>query len=151
MCRGYISDRDAMPEGWLQTGDLGVLADGELFVTGRSDDLLCVAGRNVFAWELERAASAVSQVRAGDCAVIADGRGRYAALFEARGAMDCDVDDVLSEVRRKLAAVAGIGPSAVGCLKRGTLPKTPSGKIKRNHIAANLRAFLDSSIAYKEF
>ncbi len=152
LCSGYIPARSPPTEGWLDTGDLGALSGGELFVTGRSDDLLCVAGRNIFAWELEHAAGAVSLVRAGDCIVVTDGRGRYVALFEPRtvgGGGHCE--EALLEVRRALAAVAGIGPAAVGCLPRGTLPKTPSGKIRRNHVAADLGHFVGTCIAYREF
>jgi acyl-CoA synthetase (AMP-forming)/AMP-acid ligase II len=151
MCSGYVPSRIAPPTGWIDTGDLGVLAGGELFVTGRSDDLLCLAGRNMFAWELERAASTLPEVRAGACAAVTDGQGRYVVFFEPRGAEGSELEDVLTKVRRKLAAVAGIGPSAVGCLARGTLPKTPSGKIRRNSIAADLRNFVDSCLAYREF
>jgi acyl-CoA synthetase (AMP-forming)/AMP-acid ligase II len=151
VCNGYIPPRDAPADGWLDTGDLGVLAEGELVVTGRSDDLLCVAGRKLFAWELERAANTLPQVMAGDCVVVTDGRGRYVALFEPRNTGADDLAHALSEVRRGLAAVAGIGPSAVGCLPRGTLPKTPSGKIRRNGIAASLSSFVGSCLAYKEF
>jgi acyl-CoA synthetase (AMP-forming)/AMP-acid ligase II len=151
MCSGYVPSRSAPPTGWIDTGDLGVLAGGELFVTGRSDDLLCLAGRNMFAWELERAASTLPEVRAGACAAVTDGQGRYVVFFEPRGAEGSELEDVLTKVRRKLAAVAGIGPSAVGCLARGTLPKTPSGKIRRNSIAADLRNFVDSCLAYRQF
>src|SRR6185437_5523960 len=74
-CAGYIPDRGGPREGdWLDTGDLGVLDAGELFITGRADDLVCVAGRNVFAWELESAASGIPHVRPGDCAALTDGR-----------------------------------------------------------------------------
>jgi acyl-CoA synthetase (AMP-forming)/AMP-acid ligase II len=151
MCSGTIPPRETPGDGWLDTGDLGVVADGELIVTGRSDDLLCFAGRNVFAWELEKEVSVVPQVRTGDCAVVADGRGRYVVLFERRTAADGDVDGLLLEIRRRLAKAIGIGPAAVGCLARGTLPKTPSGKIRRKVIAGDLGRLVESCTAYKEF
>jgi acyl-CoA synthetase (AMP-forming)/AMP-acid ligase II len=151
MCSGYLPAREPLPGGWLDTGDLGVIAYGDLFVTGRADDLLSIAGRNMFAWELERAASTVSNVRPGACAAVTDGRGRYVLLFESSGAAATDPGELLAEVRRKLAAVAGIGPSAVGCLPRGSIAKTPSGKVKRNFIAADLSRLTESCIAYKEF
>ena len=83
------------------------------------------------------------------CVVVPDGRGRYAVLFEARSGPD--VDGLLATVRRRLASVAGVGPSAVACLARGTLPKTPSGKIRRNFVASELKGFLNASLAHKEF
>ncbi len=150
VCSGYVPPRPRSSDGlWLDTGDLGVLADGELFVTGRSDDLLCIFGRNVFAWELERAAASVPEVGLGGCVVVSDGHGRYVVLFEGRSGLD--VEDILVAIRRKLSSVAGVGPSTVGCLPRGTLPKTPSGKIRRNLVASRLKGFLESSLAHKEF
>jgi acyl-CoA synthetase (AMP-forming)/AMP-acid ligase II len=151
LCSGYIPARETVSQDHLDTGDLGVLADGELVVTGRSDDLLCIAGRNLFAWELERAASASTYVRPGGCAVVPDGRGRYAVLFEARTSAEISLDDALAEVRRKVVAVAGIGPSSVGCLRQGTLPKTASGKIRRNGIASELARFAAECLAYKDY
>jgi acyl-CoA synthetase (AMP-forming)/AMP-acid ligase II len=151
VCSGYLPARDMPRDGWLDTGDLGAIADGDLFVTGRVDDLLCFAGRNVFAWELEREVCAVGHVRTGDCAVVTDGRGRYVVLFETRSAGDQEVDPILSEIRRRLARVIGIGPAAIGCLPRGTLPKTPSGKIRRKVIASDLSRLIESCTAYKEF
>jgi len=151
ICREILSSTLSRPGEWLDTGDLGVLAEGELLVTGRADDLLCVGGRNVFAWELERAAATLSGIRSGDCAVVTDGRGRYAVLFEARHSPDDELGPLLREVRRRLVSEAGIGPSAVGCLPRGTLPKTPSGKIRRNRIAADLGHLSRTCLAFEEF
>ena len=148
---GHIPPRPRSIDGWLDTGDLGLLADGQLLVTGRQDDLLSIAGRNVFAWELERALADLPHVRPGGCAVVPDGRGRYVALFEPRHADEDGVDACLPQARQKLGALAGIGPSGVGCLPRGTLPKTPSGKLQRNRIAAELRQFVASCLAYREF
>ena len=84
------------------------------------------------------------------CVVIADGRGGYVAFLERVGGEAATID-LLLEVRRKLAAVAGIGPSTVGCLPRNTLPKTPSGKIRRNAVAADLDNFKRASSMCKEF
>jgi acyl-CoA synthetase (AMP-forming)/AMP-acid ligase II len=152
VCHGHIPPRAATKDEWLDTGDIGILADGELFVAGRSDDLVCVAGRNLFAWELEREASTLPDVRTGNCAVVADGRGRYVVLFETPSHGQASTPkDVFAQVRKRLSAFAGISPSGVGCLPRGSLPKTPSGKMRRNRIAAELGQFIDSCISYTEF
>jgi fatty-acyl-CoA synthase len=151
VCSGYLPARTPQLGPWIDTGDLGVLAEGELFVTGRSDDLLCVAGRHVFAWELERAAGEVALVRPGDCAAVRDGRGGYVTLFESRSDRRNELEDTVRDVRGKLSAVAGVGPSGVGCLPRGTLPKTPSGKIRRNALAADLSRFVEYCLVYRAF
>jgi hypothetical protein len=82
---------------------------------------------------------------------VADGRGRYVLLFEPRSSDESVGDGAVRDIRRRLAAVAGIGPSGIGCLRRGTLPKTPSGKMRRNRIAADLGKFIDSCVSYTEF
>jgi acyl-CoA synthetase (AMP-forming)/AMP-acid ligase II len=136
--------------GYRNTGDMGLLTDGELVITGRTDDLLCLAGRNFFAWELEAELSECGGVRAGNCAVVPDGRGRYVVMFEP-AVPNTDFGDLLRTVRRRLARFAGIGPSAVGCLPRGEIPKTASGKIRRNAIAADLAGLRTACIAFREF
>jgi acyl-CoA synthetase (AMP-forming)/AMP-acid ligase II len=151
VCHGHIPPRAASTDGWLDTGDVGIVTDGELVIAGRSDDLLCVAGRNLFAWELEREASTLPQIRSGNCAVVPDGSGRYVVLFEPKLEQSDGLEDTCSQVRRRLSAFAGIGPSAVGCVPRGTLPKTASGKMRRNRIAAELGALMGSCIASREF
>jgi len=152
VCSGFIPARESTGPGtWLDTKDLGLLVGGELLITGRTDDLLCVAGRKLFAWELEHAANSVRDVRTGNCIVVADGGGCYLALFEPRSAAPDDLPAAVFEVRRALAAVAGIGPSAVGCLPRGALPKTPSGKLRRRHVAENVERFVSTCLAYRTF
>ena len=150
VCSATIPPREGSGD-WLDTGDLGARSDAELVVAGRCDDLVCIAGRNVFAWELEREVYRIPEVRQGGCAIVTDGRGGYAVLFEPRHMDRTDADGLLGEVRQRLASQAGFGPSAVGCLPRGTLPKTPSGKIRRNLIAANLPDFSRTCLNYKEF
>jgi acyl-CoA synthetase (AMP-forming)/AMP-acid ligase II len=150
VCDGVFGGTSATSDGWRDTGDVGIMNGDELVVTGRTDDLLCIAGRNVFAWELEAEMMGCEGVRAGNCAVVADGRGRYVALFEPSRTLS-DTGPVLSVVRARLAQFAGIGPSAVGCLRRGDLPKTPSGKVRRHRIASELEGFRDLCVAYREY
>src|SRR5262249_23122080 len=68
---GYIGDESATTEsksndGWLKTGDLGYIADGELYVCGRIKDVIIVAGKNYHAHDLESAAAEVHGVRTGN-------------------------------------------------------------------------------------
>jgi acyl-CoA synthetase (AMP-forming)/AMP-acid ligase II len=149
-CAGYIPDQKGIEDGWIDTGDLGAVDGRELVVTGRFDDIVCVAGRNLFAWELERTAATVPGVRPGGCAVLADGHGRYVVLFESSVTDPGGLQETLVEVRRRLATVAGVGPSGVGCLPRGVVAKTPSGKIRRSYMATELRRLVDSCLAYRE-
>jgi acyl-CoA synthetase (AMP-forming)/AMP-acid ligase II len=154
-CSGYVPEQSGASDGWIDTGDLGVVCDdGELVIAGRSDDVVCVAGRNLFAWQLEGVACSLPAVRSGNCAVVSDGRGGYVVLFELRASQTPDASelhDVFAELRRRLASVAGAGPSAAGCLPRGHVLKTPSGKIRRSRMAAELPTLARACLAYKQF
>ncbi|HXU47223.1 MAG TPA: AMP-binding protein, partial [Thermoanaerobaculia bacterium] len=76
-------------DGWLDSGDLGYLAAGELFVTGRSKDVIFRAGRNLYPHELEQAVGEVSGIRRGCVAVFGSpdpqsGTERVIVLAETR-------------------------------------------------------------------
>jgi 1-acyl-sn-glycerol-3-phosphate acyltransferase len=119
---------------WTDTGDLGYLADGELFVTGRLEDLLIKGGRKVYPQDVEAAALSVPGVRAGGV-----------AAFDAPDPMSGELIVVLAEAgeaaaelpRRIAAAVqeaVGVAADRVVLLPPGTLPRTASGKLHRREI-----------------
>ena len=70
VCSGYYGrpelNDELFHDGWLRTGDLGYLVDGELVLCGRIKDVIIVGGRNVFPEDIERACNDVEGVRAGD-------------------------------------------------------------------------------------
>lgn len=136
---GYFERDDitaaTLHDGWLRTGDLGYLVDGEVVVCGRIKDVIIVGGRNVFPEEIERAAAGVDGVRAGN--VVAFGvegrRGREGIVVVAETKAD-DVQPLRDEVRSRVSDVVGIPPREVILVRAGTLPKTSSGKLQR-HLA----------------
>ena len=71
-------------DGWLHTADLGYVRDGEVFVAGRTDDVLIVAGRNIDARELDAVVAAHPACRPGNAACVPDGSGRYVVVAEPR-------------------------------------------------------------------
>src|SRR5262249_23634978 len=81
---------NALHDGWLRTGDLGYMTDGELVVCGRIKDVIILGGRNVYPQDVERAVNHVSGVRAGN--VIAFGtegkRGRESLVVVAESKSD---------------------------------------------------------------
>jgi len=142
---GYLTDngwRDGpTADGWLCTGDLGYLDEhGSLHVCGRAKDVIVIAGKNLYPTDIERAACAVSGVRAGNAVAIRvdvdDGREGFAVLAESAQSGDAaEVERIRAEITRAVIQAVGYSPRAVLALPPGTLPKTPSGKLQRRKAA----------------
>jgi acyl-CoA synthetase (AMP-forming)/AMP-acid ligase II len=134
---GYFADPERTAarfvDGRLRTGDLGFRHDGELYVVGRSDDLLQVGGRNVYAREIESTIDGLETVRKG-CAVIVDvaedGRSELVLLVELKSRNN-DFQAFADEAAAIAMTKAGVPLAECVFLEKGTLPKTPSGKIQR--------------------
>ena len=128
------------PAGWLDTGDDGYLAGGEIVVCGRRKDVIITGGRNIFPVDVERAASEVDGVRAGNAAAVrlepGSGRERFAVVLESRQAGEAGEGELRKAVTSAVLAAVGVRPSAVVVLPPGSLPKTPSGKLRRSAAAA---------------
>ncbi|WDZ82302.1 AMP-binding protein [Micromonospora cathayae] len=137
LASGYFADPERTAarfvDGRLRTGDLGFQHDGELYVVGRSDDLLSVGGRNVYAREIESTIDGLDAVRKG-CAVIVDvaedGRSELVLLVELK-ARSTDYRAFADEAAAIAMTKAGVSLAECVFLPKGTLPKTPSGKIQR--------------------
>ncbi len=125
------------PDGWLDTGDLGYLLDGEVVVCGRVKDVIIMGGRNVYPTDIERIAEQVKGVRAGNAVAVrwktSSGRESFALAVESREAGD-DVaaKRIATEIRAAVTSAIGVRPAAVTVLPVGSLPKTPSGKLRRS-------------------
>ncbi|TDC65374.1 AMP-binding enzyme [Micromonospora sp. KC207] len=137
LASGYFADEERTratftPDG-LRTGDLGFLRDGELYVVGRGDDVLTVAGRNVHAHEIEARIDDHPAVRKG-CVVLldvpADGYRELVVLAELRR-RDADHRAFAEQAARVVLTRAGVTLDRCVFVPKGTLPKTPSGKIQR--------------------
>ena len=85
---GPVPTRD--PDGWLDTGDLGYLLDGEVVVCGRVKDVIIMGGRNIYPTDIERIAERSTGVRAGNAVAVrwktANGRESFALAVESREA-----------------------------------------------------------------
>ncbi len=136
---GYFDRPDAtaatFDDGWLRTGDLAYLVDGELVVCGRIKDMIIVGGRNVFPEDVERAVGVIGSVRTGNVIAfgIAEHRrsGREGLVVVAETRPDAQLDALRSEVSRTVRESIGFSPAEVVLVQAGTLPKTSSGKLQR--------------------
>ena len=122
-------------DGWLDTGDLGYLVDGEVVVCGRVKDVIIMGGRNIYPTDIERIAEQVDGVRAGNAVAVRwleEGRREsFAIAVESREAADPEaVARIASQVRSAVTAAMGVRPALVSVLSVGSLPKTPSGKLQ---------------------
>ncbi len=150
--REYLGDAAAtsaaLSGGSLDTGDLGFVSDGELYVHGRAKDVVVVRGANHAPEEFEAALAGVPGLRAG-CAVAlgfepVDGAGEELLVLAER-AREAPPDAALEHaVRRAVVEATGISPHTVRVLDPGTLPRTSSGKMRRREA---LRRYLAGSLA----
>lgn len=124
---------DAFHDGWLRTGDLAYLVDGELVICGRIKDVIIVGGRNVFPQDVERVVSEVDGVRPGNVVAIGvEGRRggeEVVVVAEVRSEIS---DDVRHQVSERVRRSVGLAPREVVLVAAGTLPKTSSGKLQRS-------------------
>lgn len=134
-----VATAEAIQSGWLRTGDLGYVANGELYVTGRSKEMIIKGGRNLYPQDIERASSTVEGVRAGCCAAFGvrnDARGTEDLVLVAElknNAADPAARETLAtEIKRAVFEATGASPDVVVLVAGGTVPKTSSGKIQRD-------------------
>lgn len=133
-----FADAAAAPGGWLRTGDLGTVLEGQLVVTGRLKDLIIVDGRNHYPQDVEATAQeadpAVRRDRLAAFAVPGGGGERVVIVAEhARTARlaELDVPAVVRAVRGAVSARHGLRLADVVLVPPGTVPRTSSGKVSR--------------------
>lgn len=141
MTAGYFKNAEAtaamtVPGGFLDSGDLAYAADGEIYVTGRRKDLIIKAGRNLVPQEIEEIAASVDGVRKG-CVVAfgapseALGTESLVVVAETRRDDAAGRDALATLVTERIADAVGAPPDAVVLVAPGVVPKTSSGKIRR--------------------
>ncbi len=132
---GYFGNEEATREtwraDWLHTGDLGYLADGELYVCGRQKDLIIIRGANFFPHDIERSLQELPELERGGTvafSVSSNGDERLVIVVEANTK---DPDLFISRVADRVYETAGLEVWRVVLVRRGSLLKTSSGKVQR--------------------
>jgi acyl-CoA synthetase (AMP-forming)/AMP-acid ligase II len=152
---GYFGDPEAtagaIRAGWLDTGDLGFVSEGELYIAGRVKDLIILRGRNIAPQEVEELLYDLDGIRPG-CVValgaVLDGQGeQLIVLAEGDPRRPRPEEELVAAVRERILAGMALNPWHVQLLDPGTLPRTSSGKMRRQEA---LRLFLAGELVPPE-
>ena len=145
---GYFQDEEASQrvltdDGWMDTGDMGYLIDGELVVTGRSKDLIIVNGRNIWPHDIEWAIERLPEIRSGGVAAFSveksDGTESVVTVVECRVKGDEARQQLLRRIKTTIHATAGVTSKIVLAPLR-SLTMTSSGKLSRAKVKARFLA-----------
>ena len=149
--QGYYNNPDATrrvlsPDGWLRTGDLGLVdAEGYLFITGRIKDVIILGGENVLPADVEEVVDHVPGVRYSAAVGIDSERtGTQRLYVVAEIREESAAADALQRLTRDIVAHVhksrGHRPARVLLVRAGTIPKTSSGKIQRSRLREMIQA-----------
>ncbi len=143
MFRGYYRDPEAtaatLKNGWFSTGDLGFLQGGELYLTGRTKDLLIVHGHNIMPDEIERVADSVTGggglLRSAAFSVARGAAGEQAVVVvEMAEADPARLAEIGREIRVRIGRSMGLPLADLVFVRRGRIPRTTSGKMQRSEL-----------------
>jgi acyl-CoA synthetase (AMP-forming)/AMP-acid ligase II len=134
---GYYKDTELTAQtirsGWLHTGDLGYISEGELFVCGRAKDIIIVNGRKYHPQDLEWAVNDITGVRRGRIVAFGTAESgaadRVVVVVEPSGT--ATVDALIDEIRQRISDVFGLYVDEVLAVPSGTIGRTTSGKVQR--------------------
>ncbi|MDP2811971.1 MAG: AMP-binding protein, partial [Rhodocyclaceae bacterium] len=139
--RGYYRNEEAsrrlIRDGWLDSGDLAYLADGDIVITGRIKDMIIRGGRNLYPYELEEAVGAIPGVRRGcvavfGVAVAGQGTEKLVVVAESRESDPAARDELVRRINALTVDLLGTPPDDVVLAPPHAVLKTSSGKIRRS-------------------
>ena len=146
--RNPAATRAARHDGWMDSGDLGYWADGELYVTGRQKDLIIKAGRNLYPQEVEDIVGAVPGIRKGCVAAFgvhdpSVGTERLVVVAETRTRPGPEREQLRAAVMDRVVAALGIPADVIVIADPHAVLKTSSGKVRRS---ATRAVYLDGTL-----
>ena len=137
---GYFRDPEATEaclgaDGWLDTGDMGYMSNGYIFIVGRAKDMIIINGRNHWPQDIEWAVEQLPGFKSGDIAAFAitgpSGEETPAVLVHCRISDNEERGRLRDEIRERVKAITGLNP-VVELVPPRTLPRTSSGKLARS-------------------
>ncbi len=121
-------------DGWLDTGDMGYMSGGYIFIVGRAKDMIIINGRNHWPQDIEWAVEQLPGFKSGDIAAFAitgpSGEETPAVLVHCRVSDPHERGRLRDDIRERVRAITGITP-VVELVPPRTLPRTSSGKLSR--------------------
>lgn len=138
--QGYFENHEATKKlihgDWLDSGDMGYVVGGEIFITGRKKDIIIRAGRNIYPSELEEAVGGVPGIRKGNVAVFGatdpgTGTEKLVVLAESRETEAAAQEKIRAEINGLASDLIGTPVDDIVLAPPQTVPKTSSGKIRR--------------------
>jgi fatty-acyl-CoA synthase len=137
LMQGYFRDPEStdacLKDGWLDTGDMGYLSDGYIFVVGRAKDMIIINGKNYWPQDIEWAVEQLPGFKAGDIAAFAvtnGGEETPAVLVQCRTSDEAERTKLREQIKDKVRSVTGMN-CVVELVPPRTLPRTSSGKLSR--------------------
>ena len=135
---GYYRDPEAteacLIDGWLDTGDMGYMSGGYIFIVGRAKDMIIINGKNHWPQDIEWAVEQLPGFKSGDIAAFAitgpSGEETPAVLVHCRVSDPEERGRLRDDIKERVRAITGITP-VVELVPPRTLPRTSSGKLSR--------------------
>lgn len=134
---GYFRDPESteacMQDGWLDTGDMGYLSNGYIYIVGRAKDMIIINGKNYWPQDIEWAVEQLPGFKAGDIAAFAvtnGGEETPAVLVQCRTSDEGERAKLREQIKDKVRSVTGMN-CLVELVPPRTLPRTSSGKLSR--------------------
>lgn len=131
---GYFGDQVSQDEiaatGWLDTGDLGYLLDGYLYVTGRIKDLIIIRGRNIWPQDIEYIAEQEPEIHSGDAIAFVTAQEKIILQIQCRISDEERRGQLIHALAARIQSEFGV-TAAIDLLPPHSIPRTSSGKPAR--------------------
>ena len=137
---GYFQNPEASRQllqgGWLHTGDLGFILNGDLYVSGRQKDLVIINGRNYPPQAIEWIVEEIAGIRKGSVVAFSvNGDSTEKLVIIAETTMT-DTEELALAISEQVRSALGLAVHKVVLVGRGSIPKTSSGKLQRRQTKA---------------